>query len=188
EGVAGAGMRMAPEEAGLQAGLKGAAEVSRRHPVVISKFIEGAKELEADAVALDGRHLAVAVTEHVENAGVHSGDATVVLPPQKVYLETVRRLRGITGQLARALRITGPFNVQYLAMDNEVMVIECNLRASRSFPFISKVSGVDFVELATRAMMGAEVRPVPASLLDLDYVGVKAPQFSFSRIKGADPA
>jgi carbamoyl-phosphate synthase large subunit len=156
--------------------------------VVISKFVEGAKELEADAVAAQGRVLAVAVTEHVENAGVHSGDATVVLPPQKLYLETVRRIRAISAELARALRITGPFNVQFLAVDNEVMVIECNLRASRSFPFISKVVGVDFVDLATRAMMGAEARTVPASLLDLDHVGVKAPQFSFSRIKGADPA
>jgi carbamoyl-phosphate synthase large subunit len=186
--LSGAAMRIASDKVDLVAALKGAAEVSRKHPVVISKFIEGAKELEADAVAGQGRLLAVAVTEHVENAGVHSGDATVVLPPQKIYLETVRRIRAITAELARGLRITGPFNVQFLAVDNEVMVIECNLRASRSFPFISKVSGVDFVDLATRAMMGAEVRPVPASLLDLDYVGVKAPQFSFSRIKGADPA
>ncbi len=186
--LSGAAMRIASDVAGLHAALKGAAEVSRKHPVVISKFVEGAKELEADAVAAQGRILAVAVTEHVENAGVHSGDATVVLPPQKIYLETVRRIRTIAAELARALRITGPFNVQFLAVDNEVMVIECNLRASRSFPFISKVSGVDFVDLATRAMMGAEARPIPASLLDLDYVGVKAPQFSFSRIKGADPA
>ena len=186
--LSGAAMRIASDIAGLNAALKGAAEVSRKHPVVISKFVEGAKELEADAVAAEGRILAVAVTEHVENAGVHSGDATVVLPPQKLYLETVRRIRTITAELSKALRITGPFNVQFLAVDNEVMVIECNLRASRSFPFISKVSGVDFVDLATRAMMRAEVRPVPASLLDLDYVGVKAPQFSFSRIKGADPA
>jgi hypothetical protein len=119
---------------------------------------------------------------------VHSGDATVVFPPQKIYLETVRRIRDITARLARALRITGPFNVQFLAIDNEVMVIECNLRASRSFPFISKVSGIDFIDLATRAMMGKSPAPVPASLLDLDYVGVKAPQFSFSRIRGADPA
>ncbi|MFQ5877088.1 MAG: carbamoyl-phosphate synthase (glutamine-hydrolyzing) large subunit, partial [Acidobacteriota bacterium] len=186
--LSGAAMRIAGDAAALDLALRGAAEVSRRHPVVISKFIEGAKELEADAVAARGRLLAVAVTEHVENAGVHSGDATVVLPPQKIYLETVRRIRSITAQLARALSITGPFNVQFLAIDNEAMVIECNLRASRSFPFISKVTGVDFVDLATRAMMGEEVGPVPASLLDLDYVGVKAPQFSFSRIKGADPA
>ncbi len=186
--LSGAAMRIATDGAGLEEALKGAAEVSRKHPVVISKFIEGAKELEADAVAAQGRILAIAVTEHVENAGVHSGDATVVLPPQKIYLETVRRIRAIAARLARALNITGPFNVQFLAVDNEVMVIECNLRASRSFPFISKVSGVDFVHLATRAMMGEEVRPVPASLFDLDYVGVKAPQFSFSRIKGADPA
>ena len=186
--LSGAAMRIASDGSGLQAALKGAAEVSRQHPVVISKFVEGAKELEADAVAAQGRVLAVAVTEHVENAGVHSGDATVVLPPQKLYLETVRRIRAITAELARALRITGPFNVQFLAMDNEVMVIECNLRASRSFPFISKVTGVDFVDLATRAMMGAEARRVPESLLDLGHVGVKAPQFSFSRIRGADPA
>ncbi len=186
--LSGAAMRIATEGAALESALRGAAEVSRAHPVVISKFIEGAKELEADAVAANGKILAVAVTEHVENAGVHSGDATVVLPPQKIYLETVRRIRDITARLAAGLNITGPFNVQFLAMDNEVMVIECNLRASRSFPFISKVSGVNFIDLATRAMMGAEVQPVPASLLDLDYVGVKAPQFSFSRIKGADPA
>ena len=185
--LSGAAMQVAADAAALASALRGAAEVSRQHPVVISKFIQGAKELEADAVASNGRLLAVAVTEHVENAGVHSGDATVVFPPQKIYLETVRRIRDFTARLARALRITGPFNVQYLAVDNEVMVIECNLRASRSFPFISKVSGVDFVDLATRAMMGEAVQPVPASLLDLDYVGVKAPQFSFSRIKGADP-
>jgi carbamoyl-phosphate synthase large subunit len=186
--LSGAAMRIASDAGAMDAALRGAAEVSRQHPVVISKFIEGAKELEADAVAARGRILAIAVTEHVENAGVHSGDATVVLPPQKIYLTTVRRIRTITAALARALNITGPFNVQFLAVDNEVMVIECNLRASRSFPFISKVSGVDFVDLAARAMMGADVAPVPASLLDLDYVGVKAPQFSFSRIKGADPA
>ncbi len=186
--LSGAAMRIAGDGAALESALHGAAQVNREHPVVISKFVEGAKELEADAVALEGRILAVAVTEHVENAGVHSGDATVVLPPQKIYLETVRRVRAITSRLAGALRITGPFNVQFLAVDNEVSVIECNLRASRSFPFISKVCGVDFVDLATRAMMGAEVHPVPASLFDLDYVGVKAPQFSFSRIKGADPA
>ncbi|MCZ6695602.1 MAG: ATP-grasp domain-containing protein, partial [Acidobacteria bacterium] len=186
--LSGAAMRIASDPAGLDAALRGAAEVSRSHPVVISKFIEGAKELEADAVAVRGRPLAIAVTEHVENAGVHSGDATVVFPPQKIYLETVKRVREITAALARGLNITGPFNVQFLAIDNEVMVIECNLRASRSFPFISKVSGVDFVDLATRAMMGAEVEEVPESLFDLDHVGVKAPQFSFSRIKGADPA
>jgi carbamoyl-phosphate synthase large subunit len=186
--LSGAAMRIASDTTGLRAALRGAAEVSRRHPVVLSKFVEGAKELEADAVAARGRLLAVAVTEHVENAGVHSGDATVVLPPQKIYLETVRRIKDITAALARALEITGPFNVQFLAQDNAVQVIECNLRASRSFPFISKVSGVDFVDLATRAMMGEPVQPVPASTLDLDYVGVKAPQFSFSRIKGADPA
>jgi carbamoyl-phosphate synthase large subunit len=186
--LSGAAMRIAADSKTLTSALRGAAEVSRQHPVVISKFIQGAKELEADAVASQGRLLAVAVTEHVENAGVHSGDATVVFPPQKIYLETVRRIRDITARLARALRITGPFNVQYLAIDNEVMVIECNLRASRSFPFISKVSGVDLVDLATRAMMGEQVPAVPASLLDLDYVGVKAPQFSFSRIRGADPA
>jgi len=186
--LSGAAMRIAADPKILGAALRGAAEVSRKHPVVISKFIERAKELEADAVADRGRILAVAVTEHVENAGVHSGDATVVFPPQKIYLETVRRIRDITARLARALRITGPFNVQFLAIDNEVMVIECNLRASRSFPFISKVSGIDFVDLATRAMMGKSPAPVPAPLLDLDYVGVKAPQFSFSRIRGADPA
>lgn len=185
--LSGSAMRVAADPDQLAEYLEAAAEVSLDHPVVVSKFIVGAKELEADAVASNGRILAVAVMEHVENAGVHSGDATVVFPPQKTYLETVRRIQKITGRIARALRITGPFNIQFLAVDNQVMVIECNLRTSRSFPFVSKVSGCDMVDLATRAMMGEEVAPLAWSMLDLNHVGVKAPQFSYARIKGADP-
>ncbi|MBI4160865.1 MAG: carbamoyl-phosphate synthase large subunit, partial [Acidobacteria bacterium] len=185
--LSGSAMRVAADDDQLARYLEGAAAVSREHPVVVSKFIVGAKELEADAVAAGGNLLACAVMEHVENAGVHSGDATVVFPPQKTYLETVRRIQEIARRIAAALRITGPFNIQFLAVDNRVMVIECNLRTSRSFPFVSKVSGVDLVDLATRAMMGAPARPLPSSLLDLKHVGVKAPQFSYARIKGADP-
>ncbi|MEE8111560.1 MAG: carbamoyl-phosphate synthase (glutamine-hydrolyzing) large subunit [Acidobacteriota bacterium] len=185
--LSGSAMRVAADAGQLGRFLAEAAVVSPQHPVVVSKFIVGAKELEADAVARAGSVLAMAVMEHVENAGVHSGDATVVFPPQKTYLETVRRIQEVSGRIAEALRITGPFNIQFLAVDNQVMVIECNLRTSRSFPFVSKVSGVDLVDLATRAMMGERVEPLAWSMLDLDYVGVKAPQFSYSRIKGADP-
>jgi carbamoyl-phosphate synthase large subunit len=155
--------------------------------VVISKFLENARELEFDAVACDGEVVVSAVSEHVENAGVHSGDATLVLPPQRTYLETIRRIRRISARIASALKIHGPFNIQFLAKGNDISVIECNLRASRSFPFVSKVLGLNFIETATAVMMG---RPVPVyngSAMDLDYVGVKAPQFSFTRIEGADP-
>jgi carbamoyl-phosphate synthase large subunit len=155
--------------------------------VVISKFLENARELEMDAVACRGELVAAAVSEHVENAGVHSGDATLVLPPQRTYLETVRRVRRIAARIARALAIHGPFNIQFLAKANEVSVIECNLRASRSFPFVSKVLRVNLIDLAVDVMLG---RPVPVhngSVMDLDYVGVKAPQFSFTRLEGADP-
>jgi carbamoyl-phosphate synthase large subunit len=162
-------------------------DVSPDYPVVVSKFIENAKEIDVDAVARDGELVCWAVSEHVENAGVHSGDATLVLPPQRTYLETMRRIRVITVQVARSLNITGPFNIQFLAKDNRVMVIECNLRASRSFPFVSKVLKRNFIDAATRVMMGRAVVADDRSFLDLDYVGVKAPQFSFTRLEGADP-
>jgi carbamoyl-phosphate synthase large subunit len=185
--LSGAAMGVASNDAELARFLARATDVSPRHPVVISKFMENARELEMDAVACHGELVVSAVSEHVENAGVHSGDATLVLPPQRTYLETVRRIRRIAGRIARALRIHGPFNIQFLAKANDVRVIECNLRASRSFPFVSKVMRVNFIELAAAVMMG---RPVPVhngSATDLDYVGVKAPQFSFMRLEGADP-
>ena len=185
--LSGAAMGVASNDAELKRFLSRATTVSPLHPVVISKFLENARELEMDAVALNGELVASAVSEHVENAGVHSGDATLVLPPQRTYLETVRRIRRISAAIARALNIHGPFNIQFLAKGNDVSVIECNLRASRSFPFVSKVLRVNLIEIATAVMMG---RPVPvhsASAMDLDYVGVKAPQFSFTRLEGADP-
>jgi len=160
--------------------------VSPEYPVVISKFILNAKEIEMDAVADKGEVIASAIIEHVENAGAHSGDATMVLPPQKLYIETIRRIRSIGCQIAKALAITGPFNIQFIAKHNEIKVIECNLRASRSFPFVSKVAKANFIELAVKAMMGLGVKNKKTTL-DLNYVGVKAPQFSFSRLKGADP-
>jgi carbamoyl-phosphate synthase large subunit len=185
--LSGAAMGVAANDAELQRFLARATRVSPLHPVVISKFLENARELEFDAVACDGEVVVSAVSEHVENAGVHSGDATLVLPPQRTYLETIRRIRGVSARIARALRIHGPFNIQFLAKGNDISVIECNLRASRSFPFVSKVLGLNFIDTATAVMMG---RPVPVhngSAMDLDYVGVKAPQFSFTRIEGADP-
>jgi carbamoyl-phosphate synthase large subunit len=186
--LSGAAMGVASNDAELQRFLARATRVSPLHPVVISKFLENARELEFDAVACDGEVVVSAVSEHVENAGVHSGDATLVLPPQRTYLETIRRIRGISARIARELRIHGPFNIQFLAKGNDISVIECNLRASRSFPFVSKVLGLNFIETAAAVMMG---RPVPVhhngSAMDLDYVGVKAPQFSFTRIEGADP-
>jgi carbamoyl-phosphate synthase large subunit len=154
--------------------------------VVISKFVEGAKEIEVDGVGQDGKLLIYAISEHVENAVVHSGDATIVLPPQRLYLETVRKIKDATRKILQSLNINGPFNIQFLAKDNKILVIELNLRASRSFPFVSKVTGFNFVEIATRAMFGEE----PSrhyNTVGLDHVAVKAPQFSFSRIKGADP-
>jgi carbamoyl-phosphate synthase large subunit len=178
---------VASNDAELIRFLSKATLVSPRHPVVISKFLENARELEMDAVARDGVLVASAVSEHVENAGVHSGDATLVLPPQRTYLETVRRIRSISARIAAALKINGPFNIQFLAKNNDVSVIECNLRASRSFPFVSKVLRTNFIDIAAAVMMG---RPVPVqngSAMDLDYVGVKAPQFSFTRLEGADP-
>jgi carbamoyl-phosphate synthase large subunit len=185
--LSGAAMGVATNEAELQLFLEKAAEVSPRHPVVISKFLENAKEIEVDAVAVKGEVMAMAVIEHVENAGVHSGDATLVLPPQRTYLETMRRVSNITARIATSLHITGPFNVQYLSKGTDVKVIECNLRASRSFPFVSKIYKENFIDLAIRGILGKEVRRPEKSFLDLDYVGVKAPQFSFTRLQGADP-
>jgi carbamoyl-phosphate synthase large subunit len=185
--LSGAAMGVASNDAELGRYLRRATDVSPQHPVVVSKFLENARELEFDAVACDGELVASAVSEHVENAGVHSGDATLVLPPQRTYLETVRRIRRVSARIAKALRIHGPFNIQFLAKGNDVAVIECNLRASRSFPFVTKVLGVNLIEIAADVMMG---RPVPVqsgSAIDLDYVGVKAPQFSFTRLEGADP-
>jgi carbamoyl-phosphate synthase large subunit len=161
--------------------------VSAEHPVVISKFMENAKEIEIDAVARGGEIIFHAITEHIENAWVHSGDATVALPPQRLYIETMRKIRRASEKIARALDITGPFNIQFLALRNRVMVIECNLRASRSFPFCSKVTRVNMIDLAVRTMLGFPVEKPAVSAMDLDRVGVKAAQFSFSRLHGADP-
>ncbi|MBW2260381.1 MAG: carbamoyl-phosphate synthase (glutamine-hydrolyzing) large subunit [Deltaproteobacteria bacterium] len=184
--LSGAAMRVCVDGAQLRAFLKRAALVTPEHPVVISKFEENAKEIEVDAVAHDGRVILYAISEHVENAGVHSGDATIVLPPQRLYLETIRRVKKITKKIASNLGISGPFNIQYLARDNVIKVIEANLRASRSFPFVSKVTGVDFIEVAALAILD---RPPDRryQTVDLDYVGVKAAQFSFHRLRGADP-
>lgn len=185
--LSGAAMGVATSETELQRFLEKATEVSPEHPVVISKFFENNQEIEVDAVANQGEIIAMAVSEHVENAGVHSGDATLVFPPQRTYLETMRRISNITAQIARSLNVTGPFNVQYLSQGTSVRVIECNLRASRSFPFVSKIYKQNFIELAMRAIMGMEATRIERSLFDLDYVGVKAPQFSFTRLQGADP-
>jgi carbamoyl-phosphate synthase large subunit len=185
--LSGAAMAVALTDNELERLLKKAEELSPEHPVVLSKFILNARELEVDAVASDGKMLLYAISEHVENAGIHSGDATIVFPPQRTYLETVRRLRAITRKIASELKINGPFNIQFIAKDNEVKVIECNLRASRSFPFVSKVSKTNFIDVATRVIMGHKVNNIERSVLDLEYVGVKAPQFSFTRLNGADP-
>ncbi|MBI4523157.1 MAG: carbamoyl-phosphate synthase (glutamine-hydrolyzing) large subunit [Deltaproteobacteria bacterium] len=185
--LSGAAMAVASNDIELTKFLKKATDVSERYPVVMSKFVENAKELEIDAVACHGELVASAISEHVENAGVHSGDATLVLPPQRTYLETMRRIRKITAKIAEALKIHGPFNIQFIAKGNEVKVIECNLRASRSFPFVSKVLKVNFIDMATRVVMGQAVPKLNGSAWDLEYVGVKAPQFSFMRLDGADP-
>ena len=185
--LSGAAMGIVLSEDELEEYLKKAAEINPDHPVVISKFITGAREIEVDAVADKGNLFCYAISEHVENAGVHSGDATIVLPPQRTYLETMRRVKIITRQIANALEITGPFNMQFIAKDNQVKVIECNLRASRSFPFVSKVTKVNFIEIATKLMMKEKVAKISGSSFDLDYVGVKASQFSFTRLKGSDP-
>ncbi|MDR2501000.1 MAG: carbamoyl-phosphate synthase (glutamine-hydrolyzing) large subunit [Treponema sp.] len=185
--LSGAAMNVAWDDGSLEQFLSLAADVSAEHPVVISKFVENSKEIEIDAAARRGEILFHAITEHIENAGVHSGDATVVLPAQRLYIETIRKIRKISAQIARALEITGPFNIQFLAQRNHVRVIECNLRASRSFPFCSKVSRVNMIEMAVRAMLDEPVQKTAASSLDLEWVGVKAAQFSFSRLHGADP-
>ncbi|MFH1437697.1 MAG: carbamoyl-phosphate synthase (glutamine-hydrolyzing) large subunit [Pseudomonadota bacterium] len=185
--LSGAAMSIVLSARELNECLVKASEVSREHPVVLTKFIEGAKEIEIDAIGKRGELYCYAISEHVENAGVHSGDATIVLPPQRTYLETMRRVKTTTKQIAKSLNITGPFNIQYLAKDNDIMVIECNLRASRSFPFVSKVYRINFIDLATKVIVGRKVPRIDRSSFDLDYVGVKAPQFSFTRLKGSDP-
>ena len=185
--LSGAAMGVATSDRECELFLNKAAEVSPRHPVVVSKYFENTKEIEIDAVASQGEVITLAVIEHVENAGVHSGDATLVFPPQRTYLETIRKIERITADIARSLRISGPFNVQYLAQGTNVKVIECNLRASRSFPFVSKVYKQNFVEMAIKAAMGCPIGKNGRSPHDLGYVGVKAPQFSFTRLQGADP-
>ena len=185
--LSGAAMAVAMNDDDLVRFLSKAAQVSPEHPVVISKFIMGAKELEIDGVARRGEVIAYVISEHVENAGVHSGDATMVVPPQRTYLETIRQIKGITMRIAHALAINGPFNIQYLAKDNDVSVIECNLRASRSFPFVSKVCGENLIDIATKVMVDWPVPEIKLKPFNLEYVGVKAPQFSFTRLKGADP-
>ena len=185
--LSGSAMAVAENDGILRVVLERASEVSPEHPTVITKFIENAKEIEIDAVARGGEIVVYAISEHVENAGVHSGDATLVLPPQRTYLETTRRARRIAARIAKALSLNGPFNIQFIARDNNVMVIECNVRASRSFPFASKIFKVNFIDLATRIMMDRPIQKVDTSVFELDYVGVKAPQFSFTRLQGADP-
>ena len=185
--LSGAAMNVCSNQEELERFLKLAANVSQKHPVVISKFLQHAKEVEMDAVARDGEIVAYAISEHIEFAGVHSGDATIQFPAQKLYVETVRRIKKISGQIARELRISGPFNIQFLARDNDIKVIECNLRASRSFPFVSKVLKINLIELATKVMLGFPVEKPNKSLFDFDYVGIKASQFSFNRLQKADP-
>ncbi len=185
--LSGAAMNVCSNEDELQRFLKLAANVSKQHPVVVTEFIQGAKEIEMDAVAQNGDIKLYAISEHIEFAGVHSGDATIQFPPQKLYVETMRRIKKISGRIAKALHISGPFNIQFLAKDNDIKVIECNLRASRSFPFVSKVSKQNFIDAATRVMLGLNVDKPSKSAFDLDYVGIKASQFSFSRLQGADP-
>ena len=185
--LSGAAMNVCSNQEELVRFLQLAANVSKKHPVVVSQFIEHAKEVEMDAVAENGEIIAYAISEHIEFAGVHSGDATIQFPPQKLYVETVRRIKRISKQIAKELNISGPFNIQYLAKDNDIKVIECNLRASRSFPFVSKVLKINFIELATKIMLGLPVEKPEKSLFDLDYVGIKASQFSFSRLQKADP-
>ncbi len=185
--LSGAAMAVASNDAELTRYLRRAARVSHLHPTVISKFLENAKEIEFDAVAANGEIVVYAISEHIENAGVHSGDATLVFPPQRTYLETIRQVRHIARRIAKRLNICGPFNIQFIAKDNDVQVIECNLRASRSFPFVSKVVNQNFIEIATRAIMGLPIEPVDKRAFELNHVGVKAPEFSFARLEGADP-
>ena len=185
--LSGAAMNVCSNQDELVRFLELAANVSKKHPVVVSQFIEHSKEVEMDAVAKDGEIIMYAISEHIEFAGVHSGDATIQFPAQKLYVETVRRIKKISKQIAKELNISGPFNIQYLAKGNEIKVIECNLRASRSFPFVSKVLKINFIELATRIMLGLPVEKPNKNEFDLDYVGIKASQFSFNRLQKADP-
>ena len=185
--LSGAAMNVCSNNEELERFLALAVNVSKQHPVVVSRFIEHAKEVEMDAVAKEGEIIAYAISEHIEYAGVHSGDATIQFPPQKLYVETMRRIKRISRSIAKELNISGPFNIQFLARDNDIKVIECNLRASRSFPFVSKVLKLNFIELATKIMLGLEVQKPDKSLFDLDYVGIKASQFSFNRLQNADP-
>ncbi len=185
--LSGAAMNVCSNQEELERFLQVAANVSKKHPVVISKFMQNTKEVEMDAVARNGEIIAYAISEHIEFAGVHSGDATIQFPAQKLYVETVRRIKKISAQIARELNISGPFNIQYLAKDNEIKVIECNLRASRSFPFVSKVLKINLIELATKVMLGIPVEKPHKSFFDFDYVGIKASQFSFNRLQKADP-
>ena len=185
--LSGAAMNVCSNQEELERFLKLAANVSKKHPVVVSQFLEHAKEVEMDAVARNGEIIAYAISEHIEFAGVHSGDATIQFPPQKLYVETARRIKKISKKIARELQISGPFNIQFLARENDIKVIECNLRASRSFPFVSKVLKINLIELATRIMLGLPVEKPASSLFDLEYVGVKASQFSFNRLQKADP-
>ena len=185
--LSGAAMNICSNREELERFLQLAANVSEDHPVVVSKFIEDAKEIEMDAVACNGEIMAYAISEHIEFAGVHSGDATIQFPPQKLYIETVRRIKRVSRQIATALRINGPFNIQFMARENDILVIECNLRASRSFPFVSKVLKLNLIDLATKIMLGVQVEKPSKNLFDLDYVGIKASQFSFNRLQKADP-
>ena len=185
--LSGAAMNVCSNQDELERFLRLAANVSKKHPVVISKFMQNTKEVEMDAVARNGEIIAYAISEHIEFAGVHSGDATIQFPAQKLYVETVRRIKKISAQIAKELNISGPFNIQYLARDNEIKVIECNLRASRSFPFVSKVLKINLIELATKVMLGLPVEKPHKSFFDFDYVGIKASQFSFNRLQKADP-
>lgn len=185
--LSGAAMNVCSNNDELERFLRLAANVSKQHPVVVSEFIQGAKEIEMDAVAQNGEIVVYAISEHIEFAGVHSGDATIQFPPQKLYVETMRRIKKVSSQIAKALNISGPFNIQFLAKNNDIKVIECNLRASRSFPFVSKVLKINFIDIATKVMLGIHVDRPAKNAFDLDYVGIKASQFSFSRLQGADP-
>ncbi len=185
--LSGAAMNVCSNNDELDRFLRLAANVSKEHPVVVSKFHEHNKEIEMDAVAQDGEIIAYAISEHIEYAGVHSGDATIQFPPQKIYVETVRKIKKVSRQIAKELQISGPFNIQFLAEQNHLRVIECNLRASRSFPFVSKVLKINLIELATKVMLGLPVEKPSKNLFDLEYVGIKASQFSFNRLQNADP-
>lgn len=185
--LSGAAMNVCYDKKQLEEFLKKATDISKKHPVVVSEFIERCKEIEIDAVAEKGEIIVYAISEHIEFAGVHSGDATTQFPPQKIYIETIRRIKNIAREIAKSLNISGPFNIQFLAKDNDIKVIECNLRSSRSFPFVSKVLKINFIELATKVMLGLKVEKPEKSAFDLDYVGIKASQFSFARLQQADP-